>query len=131
MNKGFKSLHFCYLSILVGTCCLLMYAAPFTLVFPVRYSKTLYELSVNNNIILYSLLVLELQKQVENLQKKLRETQERRKRQEELIMKVENVALKVRRKPRCIYMIFVSNIRSVLTIFVFICIFSDSSASSA
>lgn len=41
-------------------------------------------------------IVLELQKQAENLQKKLRETQERRKRQEELIMKVENVALKTR-----------------------------------
>ncbi|KAM4664905.1 transcription initiation factor TFIID subunit 7-like [Discoglossus pictus] len=41
-------------------------------------------------------IVLEMQKQVENLQKKLRETQERRKRQEELIMKVENLALKTR-----------------------------------
>ncbi|XP_077324805.1 transcription initiation factor TFIID subunit 7 isoform X1 [Lithobates pipiens] len=41
-------------------------------------------------------IVLELQKQAENLQKKLRETQERRKRQEELIMKVENLALKTR-----------------------------------
>ncbi|XP_075429180.1 transcription initiation factor TFIID subunit 7-like isoform X2 [Ascaphus truei] len=41
-------------------------------------------------------IVLELQKQVENLQNKLRETQERRKRQEELIMKVENLALKTR-----------------------------------
>ncbi|KAE8583751.1 hypothetical protein XENTR_v10020670 [Xenopus tropicalis] len=41
-------------------------------------------------------IVLEMQKQLENLQKKLRETQERRKRQEELIMKVENVALKTR-----------------------------------
>ncbi|OCT67256.1 TATA-box binding protein associated factor 7 L homeolog isoform X2 [Xenopus laevis] len=41
-------------------------------------------------------IVLEMQKQLENLQKKLRETQERRKRQEELIMKVENLALKTR-----------------------------------
>ncbi|XP_053554931.1 transcription initiation factor TFIID subunit 7-like [Bombina bombina] len=41
-------------------------------------------------------IVLEMQKQVENLQKKSRETQERRKRQEELIMKVENLALKTR-----------------------------------
>ncbi|XP_029463239.1 LOW QUALITY PROTEIN: transcription initiation factor TFIID subunit 7-like [Rhinatrema bivittatum] len=41
-------------------------------------------------------IVLEFQKQVENLQRKLQETQERRKRQEDLIMKVENLALKTR-----------------------------------
>ncbi|XP_049684087.1 transcription initiation factor TFIID subunit 7-like isoform X1 [Accipiter gentilis] len=43
-----------------------------------------------------SLLVMGIQKQIDNLKSKLQETQDRRKRQEDLIMKVENLALKTR-----------------------------------
>ncbi|NWX91824.1 TAF7 factor, partial [Nothoprocta pentlandii] len=45
---------------------------------------------------LLSLLVMGIQKQIDNLKSKLQETQDRRKRQEDLIMKVENLALKTR-----------------------------------
>lgn len=44
----------------------------------------------------FSLPVMGIQKQIDNLKSKLQETQDRRKRQEDLIMKVENLALKVR-----------------------------------
>ncbi|NWJ11881.1 TAF7 factor, partial [Crypturellus undulatus] len=45
---------------------------------------------------LLPVLVMGIQKQIDNLKSKLQETQDRRKRQEDLIMKVENLALKTR-----------------------------------
>ncbi|NXV84558.1 TAF7 factor, partial [Calonectris borealis] len=47
-------------------------------------------------LLLLSLLVMGIQKQIDSLKSKLQETQDRRKRQEDLIMKVENLALKTR-----------------------------------